>query len=69
MSAAARKVLLLHEAAEGSADMSALDFALRGEGAEVRRVALQAPYDDLLDALAGGWMPVFLPMSDLPPGH
>lgn len=64
-----RKVLLLEEAGAAPEDARALGDALRAEGASVRRLALAAPYDELLDALADGWLPVLLsPPASSPQG-
>ncbi|MBL8289549.1 MAG: hypothetical protein JNL85_16330 [Rubrivivax sp.] len=67
----ARKVLLLLENGAVPHDTEALDHALRGHGAAVRRMTLAPPYDGLLDALADGWLPVLLgapPEAPMPTG-
>jgi hypothetical protein len=62
----ARKVLLLQDREAPPADTHALGDALRRQGAQVRLLPLAPPYDELLDALADGWLPVLLNPSDRP---
>ena len=63
---AARQVLLLEEPGAPPADVQALEQALQNQGARVRRLTLAPPYDELLDALADGWLPVLLSPHDHP---
>lgn len=55
-----RQVLLVvDEGAPEGAPVGLLD-ALSSAGADVRSMSLVPPYDDLLDALADGWLPVYV---------
>ncbi len=55
-----RKVLLLDEHRASRDASAALARALLDAGADVQRRPLAAPYDELLDALADGWLPVVM---------
>ena len=69
MNAAMRKVLLVQEGQAPDGPLAALEDALKAQGADVRRVLLQAPYDTVLDALAAGWVPVLMPAPGPMPDH
>ena len=62
---AGRRVLLLEEG-DVAADLASLDDALQALGAIVRRQRLDAPADELLDAMADGWLPVVMGAASRP---
>lgn len=55
-----RRVLLIVDAGSPAPAATGLGDALRELGAEVRTQALSPPYDAVLNALADGWLPVYL---------
>lgn len=55
-----RKVMLIVDAVSPAPAAGELADALREIGAEVQSQPLVPPYDSVLDALAEGWLPIYV---------
>lgn len=61
-----RKVMLVVDAQAPAPAAVKLADALRAIGAEVRSQPLMPPYDAVLDALAEGWLPIYVGAASAP---